>query len=481
MADWEVVIGLEIHAELLTKSKVFCGCSTEFGGTPNSQVCPVCMSLPGALPVLNRQAVELAIRAGLALGCRINELSQFDRKHYFYPDLPKAYQISQNHLPICSDGKVALHIGETTREIGIERVHLEEEAGKSLHAGENIMSAAYSLLDYNRSGIGLIEVVTKPDIRSPEEARLFLEKLKTLLEYTEVSDCKMEEGSLRCDANISLRPQGSITFGVKSEIKNLNSFRAVQRALEYEVERQKELLEAGEAVIPETRHWDESQGMTFSMRTKEKAADYRYVPDPNLYPLKVESQWVEAVKRELPELPDARRDRFIKEYDLPLYDAEVLTASRDLAEYFEACVREVNDPKLVSNWVMGEVLRWLKAHELEAAESPVKPGGLAGLLKLLQENVVSNLVAKDVLAEMFATGKAADVIVEEKGWKQISDSDSLGAIIDQVLADHPGPVADVKGGKTKAIGFLVGQVMKASKGAANPQKVNELIRGRLQA
>lgn len=480
MANWEVVIGLEIHAELLTKSKVFCGCSTEFGRTPNSQVCPVCMGLPGALPVLNRQAVELAIRAGLALGCRINEFSQFDRKHYFYPDLPKAYQVSQNYLPICSDGKVVLHIDETVREIGIERVHLEEEAGKSLHAGENIMSAAYSLLDYNRSGIGLIEIVTKPDIRSPEEARLFLEKLKTLLEYTGVSDCKMEEGSLRCDANISLRPQGSSTFGVKSEIKNLNSFRAVQRALEFEVERQKELLEAGEAVIPETRHWDESRGMTFSMRTKEKAADYRYIPDPNLYPLKVESQWVEAVKGKLPELPDARRDRFMREYDLPLYDAEVLTASRDLAEYFEACVREVNDPKLTSNWVMGEVLRWLKAHELEAAESPVKPGDLAGLLRLLKENVVSNLVAKDVLAEMFATGKAAAVIVEEKGWKQISDSDSLEAIIDQVLAEHPGPVADVKGGKTKAIGFLVGQVMKASKGAANPQKVNELIRGRLQ-
>ncbi|NMB11932.1 MAG: Asp-tRNA(Asn)/Glu-tRNA(Gln) amidotransferase subunit GatB [Firmicutes bacterium] len=479
MTDWEVVIGLEIHAELLTESKVFCGCSTEFGAPPNSQVCPVCLGLPGALPVLNRKAVDLAIRAGLALQCRINEHSRFDRKHYFYPDLPKAYQISQNDLPLCSDGRVELQVGETVREIGIERVHLEEEAGKSVHAGESIMSAAYSLLDYNRSGIALIEIVTEPDIRSPEEARLFLERLKTLLEYTEVSDCKMEEGSLRCDANISLRPKGTSTFGVKSEIKNLNSFRAVQRALEFEVGRQQQLLEAGEAVLPETRHWDEAKGMTFSMRSKEKAADYRYFPDPNLYPLKVDPSWVEAIRKQLPELPDARRDRFVAEYDLPLYDADVLTSSRALAEYFEECVKEVGDAKITSNWVMGEVLRWLKAHGLEVAESPVRPGDLAGLIKLIQEKVVSNIVAKDVLAEMFASGKPAAVIVDEKGWRQISDSSSLEKIIDQVLADNPGPVADVRGGKTKAIGFLVGQVMKASKGAANPQKVNEMIRNKL--
>ena len=480
MADWEVVIGLEIHAELLTKSKVFCGCSTEFGALPNSQVCPVCLGLPGALPVLNRQAVELAIKAGLALQCRINEHSCFDRKHYFYPDLPKAYQISQNDLPLCSDGKVELRVGETVCQIGIERIHVEEEAGKSVHAGESIMSAAYSLLDYNRSGIPLIEIVTRPDIRSPEEARLFLEKLKTLLEYTEVSDCKMEEGSLRCDANISLRPKGTAAFGVKSEIKNLNSFRAVQRALEFEVGRQKELLEAGEAVLPETRHWDESKGMTFSMRSKEKAADYRYLPDPNLYPLKVDPKWVSAVEKQLPELPDARRDRLVAEYDLPLYDADVLTSSRALADYFEECMEEVDDAKLASNWVMGEVLRWLKAHGLEVAESPVKPGDLAGLLKLIQGKVVSNIVAKDVLAEMFASGKPAAAIVEEKGWKQISDSSSLEKIIDKVLADNPGPVADIRGGKTKAIGFLVGQVMKVSKGKANPQKVNEMIRNKLQ-
>lgn len=480
MADWEAVIGLEIHAELLTKSKVFCGCSTEFGATPNSQVCPVCLGLPGALPVLNQRAVELAIKAGLALGCKINQYSQFDRKHYFYPDLPKAYQISQNELPLCSDGRIELQVDETVRQIGIQRVHLEEEAGKSVHAGESIMSAAYSLLDYNRSGIALIEIVTEPDLRSPEEARLFLEKLKTLLEYTEVSDCKMEEGSLRCDANISLRRKGEATFGVKSEIKNLNSFRAVQRALEFEVERQKELLEAGEAVLPETRHWDESQGMTFSMRSKEKAADYRYFPDPNLYPLKVHTGWIEAIEAELPELPDARRDRFIAEYDLPIYDADVLTASRDLADYFEECVREVPDAKLVSNWVMGEVLRWLKSHGMEAVESPVTPVALVGLLKLVQKDVVSTIVAKDVLAEMFESGKPADVIVEEKGWKQISDSASLEAIVHKVLADNPGPVADVKGGKARAIGFLVGQVMKASKGKANPQKVNEMLRKELQ-
>ena len=480
MADWEVVVGLEIHAELLTRSKVFCGCSTEFGAAPNSQVCPVCLGLPGSLPLLNKRAVELAIKAGLALQCRINQFSMFDRKQYFYPDLTKAYQISQDGLPLCSGGYVELLVEDTVRRIGINRVHLEEEAGKSIHAGEDIMSAAYSLLDYNRAGIGLIEIVTEPDIRSPEEARLFLEKLRLLLQYTEVSDCKMEEGSLRCDANISLRPRGSSAFGVKTEIKNLNSFRAVQRALEFEVERQKALLEAGEAVLPETRHWDEAQGMTFSMRSKEEAADYRYFPDPNLYPLKVDPSWVEAVRAELPELPDARRDRFMDEYGLSLYAAEVLTSSRDLADYFEECLAEVKDPKLVSNWVMGEVQRWLKAHGLEAASSPVRPKDLAGLLGLIQQNAVSNIVAKDVLEEMFTTGKPAEVIVEEKGWKQISDDESLEAMILEVLEANPGPVADVKAGKAKAIGFLVGQVMKASKGKANPQKVNELIRQRLQ-
>ena len=480
MADWEVVVGLEINAELLTKSMVFCGCSTEFGAAPNSQVCPVCLGLPGSLPLLNKRAVELAIKAGLALQCRINQFSMFDRKQYFYPDLTKAYQISQDGLPLCSGGYVELLVEDTVRRIGINRVHLEEEAGKSIHAGEDIMSAAYSLLDYNRAGIGLIEIVTEPDIRSPEEARLFLEKLRLLLQYTEVSDCKMEEGSLRCDANISLRPRGSSAFGVKTEIKNLNSFRAVQRALEFEVERQKALLEAGEAVLPETRHWDEAQGMTFSMRSKEEAADYRYFPDPNLYPLKVDPSWVEAVRAELPELPDARRDRFMDEYGLSLYAAEVLTSSRDLADYFEECLAEVKDPKLVSNWVMGEVQRWLKAHGLEAASSPVRPKDLAGLLGLIQQNAVSNIVAKDVLEEMFTTGKPAEVIVEEKGWKQISDDESLEAMILEVLEANPGPVADVKAGKAKAIGFLVGQVMKASKGKANPQKVNELIRQRLQ-
>ena len=480
MADWEVVIGLEVHAELLTKSKVFCGCSTEFGADPNSQVCPICMGLPGTLPLLNKRAVELAVKAGLALQCRVNQFSVFARKQYFYPDLVKAYQISQDDLPLCSDGHVELLVDDTVRRIGINRVHLEEEAGKSIHAGEDIMSAAYSLLDYNRAGIGLIEIVTEPDIRSPEEARLFLEKLRLLLQYAEVSDCKMEEGSLRCDANISLRRKGSSAFGVKCEIKNLNSFREVRGALDFEVGRQKALLEAVEAVVPETRHWDESQGMTFSMRSKVEAADYRYFPDPNLYPLEVAPSWVEAIREELPELPDAKRDRFMEQYGLSLYAAEVLTSSRDLADYFEECMEDIQDPKLVSNWVMGEVQRWLKAHGLEAADSPVKPKDLAGLLRLVQENAVSNLVAKDVLEEMFATGKSAHTIVEEKGLRQISDDESLEAMIAEVLEANPGPVEDVKAGKSKAIGFLVGQVMKASKGKANPQRVNELIRQKLQ-
>ncbi|NMB25421.1 MAG: Asp-tRNA(Asn)/Glu-tRNA(Gln) amidotransferase subunit GatB [Firmicutes bacterium] len=480
MANWEAVIGLEVHAELLTKAKVFCGCSTDFGSIPNSQVCPVCMGLPGALPVLNRQAVDLAIRTGLALQCTINNVSKFDRKHYFYPDLPKAYQTSQDDMPICSNGVVELSLEDTPRRIGIERVHLEEEAGKSIHSGDSIMSSSHSLLDYNRAGIPLIEIVTKPDIRSPEEARSFLEKLKTLLEYTEVSDCKMEEGSLRCDANISLRPAGTSTLGVKAEIKNLNSFRAVQRALEFEVERQKHILENQGTVLPETRHWDEAKGMTFSMRSKVKAADYRYLPDPNLYPIEIDTSRIEAIRAALPELPDAKRKRFIAEYGLPDYDGEVLTTSRELAEYFEACVQEVGEPKLVSNWVMGEVLRWLKAHDMEINASPVGPGELAALIKLVQADAVSNIIAKDVLAEMFASGKSPEQIIDEKGWRQVSDADSLGEMIDSVLAEHPGPVADVRGGKLQAIGFLVGQVMKASKGKANPQKVNAMIREKLQ-
>ncbi|NLK08766.1 MAG: Asp-tRNA(Asn)/Glu-tRNA(Gln) amidotransferase subunit GatB [Firmicutes bacterium] len=477
--DWDVVIGLEIHAELLTDSKIFCGCSTVFGGVPNSQVCPVCMGLPGALPVLNSRAVDLAIKAGLALKCTINEFSKFDRKHYFYPDLPKAYQVSQDDLPICGNGVVEISFEGSPRSIGIERVHMEEEAGKSIHAGESIMSSAYSLLDYNRAGIPLIEIVTKPDIRSPEEARLFLEKLKTLLEYTEVSDCKMEEGSLRCDANISLKPKGTDAFGVKAEIKNLNSFRAVQRALEFEVRRQKEILENQGTIVPETRHWDEAKGMTFSMRTKVDAADYRYMPDPNLYPVRLDAAKIETIKNSLPELPDAKCKRFIDEYGLPAYDGEVLTGSRALADYFEKCVQEVGDAKLVSNWVMGEILRWLNAHNMQIEDSPVGPADLAKLVKLVQGAEVSNIIAKDVLEEMFVSGKSAEQIIDEQGLRQVSDAGELEKMIDKVLEDHPDPVNDVKSGKLQAVGFLVGQVMKASKGTANPKKVNEIIRARL--
>ena len=479
LAQYEAVIGLEVHVELKTRSKIFCDSTTEFGGDPNTHVCPVCLGLPGVLPVVNKKVVEYAIRAALALNCQIAGFSKFDRKNYYYPDMPKNYQISQYDLPIARNGYIEIDVNGKRKRIGITRLHMEEDTGKLVHQG-TITTTPFSLVDYNRAGVPLIEIVSEPDLRSPEEARQYMEKLRAVIQYTGVSDCKMEEGSLRCDANISLRPMGSSTFGVKCEIKNLNSFRAVQRALEFEVERQRALLEGGEVVVPETRHWDETQGVTFSMRSKEEAADYRYFPDPNLYPLEVEPSWVESIREELPELPDARRNRFVEQYDLSLYAAEILTSSRDLADYFEECVEEVNDPKLVSNWVMGEVQRWLKAHGLEAASSPVRPKDLAGLLRLVQENAVSNLVAKDVLEEMFATGKPADVIVEEKGLRQISDDAALEAMIAEVLEANPGPVADVKDGKTKAIGFLVGQVMKASQGKANPQKVNELIRQKLQ-
>lgn len=479
MAKWETVIGLEIHAELLTESKVFCGCSTQFGAEPNTHVCPVCLGLPGVLPVLNKKAVELAIKAALALNCSIAEYSKFDRKNYFYPDLPKAYQISQYDLPLGKDGWVELETEDGVRRVGIIRVHLEEEAGKSVHSGENILGSTYSLIDYNRCGIPLIEIVTKPDIRSPEEARLFLERLKAILQYTEVSDCKMEEGSLRCDANISLRPAGSQELGVKTEVKNLNSFRAVQRALEFEVNRQRKLLDAGEEVVQETRHWNEARGITVSMRSKEEAHDYRYFPEPDLVPVEVERQWVEELRATLPEMPAARRQRFIEEYGLPAYDAAVLTSSRHLADYYEACAARVEDPKLASNWVMGELQGLLNERELDVKECPVGPEGLAELLQLVRNETISNNVAKDVLAEMFASGKSARAIVEEKGLKQISDTGALLQIVERVIEENPGPVEDYKQGKKKAIGFLVGQVMKATRGQANPQKANQLLREKL--
>lgn len=480
MPRYETVIGLEVHAELLTESKLFCGCSTEFGAEPNTHCCPICLGLPGVLPVLNKKALDFAIKAALALNGEIAEFSKFDRKNYFYPDLPKAYQISQYDLPLARGGWVELHLEDgTAKRVGITRVHLEEEAGKSVHSGDSIIGSEYSLEDYNRVGIPLIEIVSEPDLRSPAEAHQYLERLKAILQYAGVSDCKMEEGSLRCDANVSLRPVGQKEFGVKVEIKNMNSFRAVQRALEYEVARQTEVLDSGGRIVQETRAWDEGRGVTVSMRGKEEAHDYRYFPEPDLPPMVIDREWVERLRAELPELPLARAQRFVAEYGLPVYDSDLLTSSRRLADWFEAAVTGYHDPKAVSNWVMGDLLRLLKAEDKELDDLVLTPSHLVEMLKLIDAGTISGKIAKTVFEEMFQTGKRAGEIVQEKGLVQISDAGELTRIVDAVLAANPKSVSDFRGGKEAALGFLVGQVMKETRGRANPALVNQLLRDRL--
>lgn len=477
---WETVIGLEIHAELLTDAKIWCGCSTRFGQEQNTNVCPICMGLPGTLPVLNEKAVEYTIRAGLALGCEIPSFSKFDRKNYFYPDLPKAHQVSQHDQPFCIQGKVEFEVDGKKHTVGINRVHLEEEAGKSVHSGDNILGSDFTLVDYNRAGVPLIEIVSEPDLRSPEAARVFLENLRAILQYTGVSDCKMEEGSLRCDANISLRPRGAKEFGAKAEVKNMNSFRAVQRALEYEVLRQQEVLESGGEVLEETRHWDETQGRTVSMRTKEESDDYRFFPDPDLVPVVVQSEWVETIRADLPELPGAKRERFMQEYELPAYDASVLTTEQSLADYFEATVAQFDEPKTVSNWIMGEVLRLLNETGRTSHDIPVQPKALAELLAFVKKGTIGANVGKEVLEEMFTSGKQAAEIVKEKGLEQISDAGELQGIVAEVIAEHPGPVEQYLDGKDTVIKFLVGQVMRKTRGQANPGVANEMLEAALK-
>ncbi len=476
MAGYEAVIGLEVHVELRTKTKAFCSCPNEFGSEPNTNVCPVCLALPGVLPVLNRSLLEYAVQVGLALNCEIAPFSKFDRKNYFYPDLPKAYQISQYDLPLCRNGYLDVEVDGYTRRVGIARVHMEEDAGKLLHGEGN---PGYSLVDLNRAGVPLLEIVTKPDIRTPEEARLFLENLKAILQYLDVSDCKMEEGSLRCDANVSLRPAGTDVLNTKVEIKNMNSFRAVQRALEGEVQRQLSLYESGDVVFQETRGWDEDRGITVVMRSKEEASDYRYFPDPDLVPIVLSPDEVERLRRSLPELPVARRQRLIRDYGLPPYDAGVLTASRDLADFFEECVRSYPVAKKVSNWVMGEFLRLLNSQNLEVKQAKLLPSHLVELLQLMDKGIISGKIAKEVFEEMFNTGKRAAQIVEEKGLVQISDEGELAGIVEEVLAAHPQVVDDYRKGKKKALGFLVGQVMKRTRGKANPQVVNRMLEERI--
>lgn len=476
--DYEIVIGLEVHSELKTKSKIFCGCSTQFGSEQNTNVCPVCLGLPGVLPVINEKVIEFAIRAGLALNCEILPFSKFDRKNYYYPDLPKNFQTSQYDLPIAVNGYLDIEVEGQTKRIGITRVHMEEDAGKLVHSG-TINNSDYALVDYNRTGVPLIEIVSEPDIRTPEEAKAYLEKLKAILQYIDVSDCKMEEGSLRCDANISLRPRGTEPFGTKAEIKNLNSFRSVQRGLEYEAARQEQVLEEGGRVIQETRSWDEAKGITLSMRSKEQAHDYRYFPEPDLVPIIVDPAKVEEIRQSLPELPDARQKRLMNDYGLSSYDASVIIASKAMADYFDETVACQADAKSVANWLMGEVSKHLNTAGLDIEACPVTPAKLAGMIALIDKGTISGKIAKTVFEDMWSSGKDADTVVKEKGLVQISDASAIVAIVDSVIAANPQSVADFKAGKEKAIGFLVGQIMKQTKGRANPEMVNKLLRERL--
>ena len=472
---YETVIGLEVHAELSTNSKIFCGCSTEFGAPPNTHTCPICLGHPGVLPVLNQRAVEFAIKASLALNCTVPEESKFDRKNYFYPDSPKAYQISQYDQPIGQNGWIDIEVNGEKKRIGITRLHLEEDAGKLVHAEGGYAS----LVDFNRVGVPLVEIVSEPDIRTPEEARAYLEKLRSILQYCEVSDVKMEQGSLRCDANISLRPFGQEAFGTKAELKNMNSFRNVQRGLEYEQQRQAELLDKGEKVVQETRRWDDANARTLSMRGKEEAHDYRYFPDPDLIKLKIDREWVESIRATIPELPDTREARYTEEYGLPHADAAVLTASKDISDFFQEAVNTGADPKAVANWIMGELMAHLNASQLELKDVKITATGLGEMINLLEKGTISSKIAKTVFKEMIETGKAPAKIVEEKGLVQISDEGALVKIISEVIAANPQSVTDFKAGKTQAIGFLVGQVMKATKGKANPGLVNKMLQEEL--
>ncbi len=472
---YETVIGLEVHAQLLTRTKMFCGCSTAFGAPPNTQTCPICQGMPGTLPVINVRAIEYGIKTALALRCTVNADNRFARKHYYYPDMPKNYQISQYEEPLAEHGRLEVEVGGLPRVIGIQRLHLEEDVGKLVHEG-SLETARSSQVDFNRAGVPLMEIVSMPDMRSSEEATAYLKALHAIVVYLAVCDGNMEEGSFRCDANISLRRRGATEYGTKVEIKNMNSFRNVQHALDYEITRQTRALETGERIVQETRLWDPDKARTVSMRSKEFAHDYRYFPEPDLPPLDVEAPWIEAIRATLPELPAARRGRFMEAYGLGAYDADLLTGSRALADYFESTVRACGKPKAAANWVLNELLRELPGdHERALAECSIPPANLGDLITLVEDGTISGRIAKDVFEKMYRSGENARTIVSREGLTQVADAGELSAVIDQVLAQHAKVVEDWKNGKKAARGFLVGQVMKATAGKASPAVVNSLL------
>ena len=484
--NYETVIGLEVHAQLLTRSKMFCSCSASYQyAPPNTVVCPVCMGMPGVLPVVNRKAVEYVIRTGLALGCHISHYTKFDRKNYPYPDLMKGYQISQYDLPIAHDGSMPIEVNGASRDAGITRVHLEEDVAKLLHRTEEF-GEGYSLLDVNRAGVPLMEIVGEPDLRSAEEARAYLVQLHTILQYIGVSTANMEDGNFRCDANISVRPKGDEALGTKVEVKNMNSFRAVYRALEFEAERQVAVIEGGGRIVQETRGWVEADGVTVSQRIKEGASDYRYFPEPDLPPLEISCEWVSGIGASLPEMPHFRKARFMDDLGLPEYNARLLTANRETADYFEAALDSKSDnspafARAISNWIIGEMARLSNQTGIGMADMKIKPDQLAALQNMVDDGALSSTMAKTVFEKMFETGRSADDIARSEGLAQISDTDAVSAAVERAIADNPDPVRDYLGGKQQAMGFLVGQVMKATRGQANPRMASQLVKEKLEA
>lgn len=474
--DYEVIIGLEVHAELATKTKIYCGCSTEFGSAPNTHCCPICTGMPGVLPVLNKKVVEYAVKMGLATNCEIARFSKQDRKNYFYPDLPKAYQTSQYDLPLCEHGFVEFMVGDTKKKVGITRIHIEEDAGKLIHdpyTGD-------TLVDFNRCGVPLIEIVSEPDIRSAEEAIGYMQTLKSILEYLEICDCKMQEGSLRCDVNLSVRKKGETKFGTRTETKNLNSFKAIAKTIEFETERQIRVLEEGGTIYQETRRWDDDKGEGYAMRTKEDAHDYRYFPEPDLAPIVLTEEYINGIKENLPEMSNARRERYIKEFGLSELDAEKITNSKHMADFFDNTVKVCGNAKLVANWLMGDVSRILNEQEIDITEAKFSATHLGELISLIEKNVISSAIAKTVFEEMAVSGMSPEKIVEEKGLKQVTDESAIRELVIKVLDQNASSVADYLAGKERAMGFIVGQTMKESKGKANPGIVNKLIKEELE-